>query len=115
MEQLSGGEKTVAALALLFAIDRSPPLLDPTGRTAPSYQPSPSFVLDGVDAALDNRNVGQSGKLYPHAFQFIVVSLEGSLYERGRHLSRSGSQQFSDAHFGRRCPYPFLPFLHSFS
>ncbi|KAF5825689.1 hypothetical protein DUNSADRAFT_7548, partial [Dunaliella salina] len=34
MEQLSGGEKTVAALALLFAIH--------------SYRPSPFFVLDEV-------------------------------------------------------------------
>ena len=40
MEQLSGGEKTVAALALLFAIH--------------SYQPAPFFVMDEVDAALDN-------------------------------------------------------------
>jgi len=40
MEQLSGGEKTVAALALLFAIH--------------SFHPAPFFVMDEVDAALDN-------------------------------------------------------------
>ncbi len=45
MEQLSGGEKTVAALALLFAIH--------------SFHPSPFFVLDEVDAALDNSNVSK--------------------------------------------------------
>lgn len=52
MEQLSGGEKTVAALALLFAIH--------------SYQPAPFFVMDEVDAALDNgkyrcKDVASSG------------------------------------------------------
>ncbi|KAG6329522.1 hypothetical protein ID866_9567, partial [Astraeus odoratus] len=76
MEQLSGGEKTVAALALLFAIH--------------SYQPAPFFVLDEVDAALDNTNVAKiANYIRSHAsddFQFIVISLKGSLYERGHSL-----------------------------
>jgi len=96
MEQLSGGEKTVAALALLFAIHRlvplsyfsclyfqysSPPL---------SYQPAPFFVLDEVDAALDNTNVAKvANYIRAHAsdeFQFVVISLKGSLYEKGNSL-----------------------------
>ncbi|CAE6414576.1 unnamed protein product [Rhizoctonia solani] len=76
MEQLSGGEKTVAALALLFAIH--------------SFQPSPFFVLDEVDAALDNTNVAKvANYIRQHSsetFQFIVISLKGSLYEKGNSL-----------------------------
>lgn len=69
MEQLSGGEKTMAALALLFAIH--------------SYQPSPFFVLDEVDAALDNTNVGRLASYLREkaskTCQFIVISLKSSL------------------------------------
>ena len=71
MELLSGGEKTVAALALLFAIH--------------SYQPAPFFVLDEVDAALDNTNVAKVAQyIRKHAssdFQFIVISLKNTFYE----------------------------------
>mmetsp|Transcript_12233 Transcript_12233/g.18122 ORF Transcript_12233/g.18122 Transcript_12233/m.18122 type:complete len:1306 (-) Transcript_12233:502-4419(-) len=75
MEQLSGGEKTVAALALLFAIH--------------SFRPAPFFVMDEVDAALDNVNVlkvcnyirQRSGD-----FQCIVISLKDMFYERSHSL-----------------------------
>lgn len=43
MQQLSGGEKTIAALALLFGLR--------------AHRPSPFFLMDEVDAALDNNNV----------------------------------------------------------
>lgn len=71
MEHLSGGEKTMAALALLFAIH--------------SYQPSPFFVLDEVDAALDNTNVARiANYIRDHAapgMQFIVISLKTGLFQ----------------------------------
>ncbi|KKF96124.1 Structural maintenance of chromosomes protein 1 [Ceratocystis platani] len=76
MEHLSGGEKTMAALALLFAIH--------------SYQPSPFFVLDEVDAALDNANVGKIKKyILEHAgpgMQFIVISLKAGLFQDSESL-----------------------------
>ncbi|EXJ63526.1 structural maintenance-chromosome 1 [Cladophialophora psammophila CBS 110553] len=71
MEHLSGGEKTMAALALLFAIH--------------SFQPSPFFVLDEVDAALDNANVGKLvNYVKNHArpgMQFIVISLKTGFFQ----------------------------------
>lgn len=76
MENLSGGEKTIGALALLFAVH--------------SYHPSPFFVLDEVDAALDNANVNRianyiSKNRGPN-FQFIVISLKNNLFEKSDSL-----------------------------
>uniref|UniRef100_A0A8C8DTR5 Structural maintenance of chromosomes 1B n=1 Tax=Oryzias sinensis TaxID=183150 RepID=A0A8C8DTR5_9TELE len=45
MDNLSGGEKAIAALAFLFAVQ--------------SFCPAPFLVLDEVDAALDNSNIGK--------------------------------------------------------
>ncbi|KAI8074436.1 RecF/RecN/SMC [Gongronella butleri] len=76
MTQLSGGEKSMAALALVFAIR--------------SYQQSPFFVMDEVDAALDNTNVKQlADYLKRHAsstLQFIMISFKTMLYEHGDSL-----------------------------
>ena len=73
MDQLSGGERTVAALALLFAIH--------------SYRPSPFFVMDEIDAALDNVNVNKVASYIRQrvdndhkSFQAIVISLKDSFY-----------------------------------
>lgn len=76
MDQLSGGEKTMAALALLFAVH--------------SYRPSPFFVLDEVDAALDNANVARIREyIRRHAgpgTQFIVISLKAGLFQGSHSL-----------------------------
>lgn len=69
MSNLSGGEKTIAALALLFAIH--------------SYQPSPFFVLDEIDAALDNTNIGKVARYIKESatnLQTIVISLKEEFY-----------------------------------
>ena len=55
-----------------------------------SYRPSPFFVLDEVDAALDNTNVTKiANYIREHAsdsFQFIVISLKNTLYEKAQSL-----------------------------
>lgn len=75
MSNLSGGEKTVAALALLFAIH--------------SYQPAPFFVLDEVDAALDNTNIGKVASYIrekTNTLQTIVISLKEEFYSHADSL-----------------------------
>lgn len=71
MDQLSGGERTVAALALLFACH--------------DFQPSPFFILDEVDAALDSGNVAKvSAYVQSRApeLQTIVISHKDVLFEK---------------------------------
>jgi len=73
MTELSGGEQTIAALALLFAIH--------------SYHPAPFFVLDEVDAALDNANVGKVSayirqRSRQDKLQCIVISLKDTFYTK---------------------------------
>lgn len=65
--QLSGGEKAVAALALLFALA--------------TWRPAPFFLLDEVDAALDAPNVQRLAtfirtKAHVEGVQFVVISLK---------------------------------------
>ncbi len=47
---LSGGEKTLSSLALVFALHH--------------YKPTPLYVMDEIDAALDFRNVSQNHLMY---------------------------------------------------
>lgn len=63
MMQLSGGEKALTAISLLFAIQ--------------NLKPSPFCLLDEIEAALDDSNVGRYAgylhKLTKHT-QFIVIT-----------------------------------------
>uniref|UniRef100_A0A3B4BVL7 Structural maintenance of chromosomes protein n=1 Tax=Pygocentrus nattereri TaxID=42514 RepID=A0A3B4BVL7_PYGNA len=72
MDNLSGGEKSIAALAVVFAIH--------------SFRPAPFFVLDEVDAALDNTNIGKVTSFIREQsrenFQIIVISLKEEFYSR---------------------------------
>lgn len=47
ISNLSGGEKTLSSLALVFALHY--------------YKPSPLYVMDEIDAALDFKNVSIVG------------------------------------------------------
>ncbi|MGI0140084.1 MAG: chromosome segregation protein SMC [Thermoplasmata archaeon] len=64
LEQLSGGEKSLASLAFIFALQR--------------YDPSPLYVFDEVDMSLDGINAEYVGRMLrrnAERAQFIVISL----------------------------------------
>jgi len=82
---LSSGERSLAALALVLALDE--------------VNPSPFTILDEVDAALDDANVGRFGQMVARlgtTRQFLVIthnhvtmSYASTLY--GIHLDESGT------------------------
>jgi structural maintenance of chromosome 4 len=67
---LSGGEKTLSSLALVFALH--------------TYRPTPIYVMDEIDAALDFRNVSIVAnyiKERTRDAQFVVISLRSNMFE----------------------------------
>ncbi|MBI2547726.1 chromosome segregation protein SMC [Candidatus Woesearchaeota archaeon] len=63
IRSLSGGEKTLTALAFIFAIQE--------------HEPASFYVLDEVDAALDKHNSEKFAKLirkYANGAQYIIIS-----------------------------------------
>lgn len=63
LDAMSGGEKTMTALAFLFAVQM--------------YKPAPFYVLDEIDAALDKKNTKKVAELiqkYSRDAQFILIT-----------------------------------------
>jgi chromosome segregation protein len=71
LDAMSGGEKSLTALAFIFAIQR--------------YNPAPFYALDEVDAFLDAANAEMVGEMVEELAgdaQFVVVSHRAALLER---------------------------------
>ena len=66
MSKLSGGEKTLSSLSLIFALHH--------------YKPSPLYCMDEIDAALDYKNVAIVGKKTAWMRQCVLTA--GSLWQR---------------------------------
>jgi len=67
---LSGGEKTLASLSLVFALHH--------------FKPTPLYFMDEIDAALDFRNVSIIANYIKERTknaQFIVISLRNHMFE----------------------------------
>jgi chromosome segregation protein len=75
LSALSGGEKSIASLAFIFAIQ--------------NYDPSPFYVLDEVDMFLDGVNaetVSRTIKTNSQESQFIMVSLRKIALKEANHV-----------------------------
>ena len=75
LASLSGGEKSLVALAFIFAIQR--------------YDPSPFYVLDEADMSLDALNtekVAYMIKKYSQTAQFLVISLRKATLKEADNL-----------------------------
>jgi chromosome segregation protein len=75
MEALSGGQKSLTALAFIFAIQ--------------AYEPSPFYLLDEVDMFLDGinaENVAKAVKRSTRNAQFIQISLRNVTLKEADHI-----------------------------
>lgn len=75
IRSLSGGEKTLTALAFIFAIQE--------------HEPASFYVLDEVDAALDKRNSEKLSKLlneYSKKAQYLLISHNDGIISEAENL-----------------------------
>lgn len=76
ISNLSGGEKTLSSLALVFALHY--------------YKPSPLYFMDEIDAALDFKNVSIVANYIKDRTknaQFIIISLRSNMFELADYLT----------------------------
>ena len=70
ISNLSGGEKTLSSLALVFALHH--------------FKPTPLYVMDEIDAALDFKNVSIVANYIKERTknaQFVIISLRNHMFE----------------------------------
>lgn len=82
IDSLSGGEKSMAAIAFLFGILMC--------------RPTPFYILDEIDASLDASNsaiVGDLIKRYSNNSQFLIISHNDALVERAERVYGISMQQ----------------------
>ena len=75
ISNLSGGEKTLSSLALVFALHH--------------FKPTPLYVMDEIDAALDFKNVSIVANYIKDRTknaQFIIISLRNNMFELANRL-----------------------------
>lgn len=75
IQHLSGGEKTLSSLSLVFALHY--------------YKPTPIYIMDEIDAALDFRNVSLVANYIKDKTknaQFLVISLRNYMFEMADRL-----------------------------
>lgn len=75
INKLSGGEKTLSSLSLIFALHY--------------YKPTPLYFMDEIDAALDFKNVSivaEYIKKRTKDAQFIIISLRNNMFEQADKL-----------------------------
>jgi chromosome segregation protein len=71
LDAMSGGEKSLTALAFIFALQR--------------HNPAPFYALDEIDAFLDAANAERVGELVDELAgeaQFVVVTHRAAMLER---------------------------------
>lgn len=73
ISNLSGGEKTLSSLGLIFALHK--------------FKPSCLYIMDEIDAALDYKNVSVISQYLSYIkSQFIIISLRNDMFEMARTL-----------------------------